>query len=237
VLDILEHYVTHLDYKYLRLDGQTPVSERQEKIDKFNTERSVFIFLLSTRAGGLGINLATADTAVFYDISFNPQVDRQAEDRCHRLGQEKQVRIFKLIAEGSIDEHMLKMAVEKKELNDVVLEEGEYDGNVRDSEADVLNDTREGAEDLFDVMFNSQPHENNGTNKAKKKNESNGYAKHTKSPKVKQSTPNTSTASNEHNSSRGSDLFTFEASLVLSDEEEDVVQLGHDSDDVVVLDW
>lgn len=233
MLDILEHYVTHLDYKYLRLDGQTPVSERQEKIDQFNSDRSVFIFLLSTRAGGLGINLATADTAVFYDISFNPQVDRQAEDRCHRLGQEKQVRIFKFIAEGSIDEHMLKMAVEKKELNDVVLEEGEYDGNVRDSETDVLNDTREGVEGLFDVMFNSQPAEDNGHTSKTKESKSNGHDEQKK--KVKQSTPNTSTASNEHNTSRGSDLFTLEGSLALS-EDEDVVQLNDNSDDIVVLD-
>ncbi len=233
MLDILEHYVAHLDYKYLRLDGQTPVSERQEKIDQFNSDRSVFIFLLSTRAGGLGINLATADTAVFYDISFNPQVDRQAEDRCHRLGQEKQVRIFKLIAEGSIDEHMLKMAVEKKELNDVVLEEGDYDGNVRDSEADVLNDTRDGAEDLFDVMFNSQPENNNGHKT--KEHTSNGHSESKKSV-VKQSTPNTSTASNnDNNASRGSDLFTLEGSLALS-EDEDVVQLNDNSDDIVVLD-
>jgi superfamily II DNA or RNA helicase len=219
VLDILEHYVAQLNYSYLRLDGQTPVSERQEMIDQFNTDPSVFIFLLSTRAGGLGINLATADTAVFYDISFNPQVDRQAEDRCHRLGQEKQVRIYKLIAEGSIDEHMLKMAVEKKELNDVVLEEGEYDGNVKDSEADVLNDTRDGVEQLFDVMFNASANGHANTNAEKSRNQ--------------RSTPNTSQAS-EHNNNSGSELFTLEGSLILSDDE-DAVQLNG-SDDVVVLD-
>jgi hypothetical protein len=143
------------------------------------------------------------------------------------------VRIFKFIAEGSIDEHMLKMAVEKKELNDVVLEEGEYDGNVRDSEADVLNDTREGVEGLFDVMFNSQPAEDNGHTSKTKESKSNGHDEQKK--KVKQSTPNTSTASNEHNTSRGSDLFTLEGSLALS-EDEDVVQLNDNSDDIVVLD-
>ena len=80
-------------YGYVRLDGNTPVTERPLLIDRFSYDPNVFLFLLSTRAGGVGINLTAADTVVFYDISFNPQVDRQAEDRCHRIGQDKFVTV------------------------------------------------------------------------------------------------------------------------------------------------
>ena len=82
VLSILEDLVTLWGYKYVRLDGNTPVTQRQLLIDRFNDEPdTLFIFLLSTRAGGVGINLTSADTVIFYDIAFNPQVDRQAEGK------------------------------------------------------------------------------------------------------------------------------------------------------------
>jgi len=86
----------------------------------------IFIFLLSTRAAGLGINLTSASAVIFYDVSFNPQVDRQAEDRCHRLGQTKKVEIIKLITKNSCEEEIFQMATEKKELNDIMLSEGAY---------------------------------------------------------------------------------------------------------------
>lgn len=96
----------------------------QGLIDRFNmAEDNLFIFLLSTRAGGVGINLTSADTVIFYDVAFNPQVDRQAEDRCHRFGQEKPVTIYKLICANSVDQHMLSMAERKTQLNDMMLEE------------------------------------------------------------------------------------------------------------------
>jgi len=99
---------------------------RQELINQFNNTPSIFIFLLSTRAAGIGINLTSADTVIFYDICYNPQVDRQAEDRCHRLGQTKQVNIFKLVVKDSCEEDIIQMAYEKKELNDIILQEGSY---------------------------------------------------------------------------------------------------------------
>lgn len=74
---------------FLRLDGQTPVMERQDLIDEYNQDSEIFIFLLSTKAGGLGINLTAADTVIIHDIDFNPYNDKQAEDRCHRVGQTK----------------------------------------------------------------------------------------------------------------------------------------------------
>lgn len=72
-----------------RLDGQTPVMERQELIDEYTEDPDIFVFLLSTKAGGLGINLTAADTVIIHDIDFNPYNDKQAEDRCHRVGQTK----------------------------------------------------------------------------------------------------------------------------------------------------
>lgn len=89
VLDILEEYLTIRGHTFLRLDGQTPVVERQALIDEYTDDASIFIFLLSTRAGGLGINLTSADTVIIHDIDFNPYNDKQAEDRCHRVGQMK----------------------------------------------------------------------------------------------------------------------------------------------------
>ena len=82
-------------FRYLRLDGQTPVQERQYLIDEFNKDPDIFIFILSTRAGGLGINLTAANTVILHDLDFNPYNDKQAEDRCHRLGQTREVQILR----------------------------------------------------------------------------------------------------------------------------------------------
>ncbi|XP_011503442.1 PREDICTED: SWI/SNF-related matrix-associated actin-dependent regulator of chromatin subfamily A containing DEAD/H box 1 homolog [Ceratosolen solmsi marchali] len=116
VLDILEEYLTINNYRYLRLDGQTPVIERQDLIDEFIEDTDIFIFLLSTRAGGLGINLTCADTVIIHDIDFNPYNDKQAEDRCHRIGQRKPVRIIRLLCQDSIEEGMYKIAQDKLKL-------------------------------------------------------------------------------------------------------------------------
>ncbi|XP_043481761.1 SWI/SNF-related matrix-associated actin-dependent regulator of chromatin subfamily A containing DEAD/H box 1 homolog [Leptopilina heterotoma] len=116
VLDILTEYLTLRNHRHYRLDGQTPVTERQEMIDEFTHDKSIFIFLLSTRAGGLGINLTAADTVIIHDIDFNPYNDKQAEDRSHRVGQTKPVRIIRLLSEGTIEEGMYQIAQEKLHL-------------------------------------------------------------------------------------------------------------------------
>ncbi len=101
MLDILEDYCVFRGYDYCRIDGGTEHETRISSIDEFNAPgSSKFIFLLTTRAGGLGINLATADIVVMYDSDWNPQVDLQAEDRAHRIGQKKQVVIFRFITGG-----------------------------------------------------------------------------------------------------------------------------------------
>ena len=87
MLDILEDYCVYRDYKYCRLDGNTELDWRQQQIDDFTSEGTdKFIFLISTRAGGLGLNLMTANTVILYDSDWNPQMDLQAMDRAHRIG-------------------------------------------------------------------------------------------------------------------------------------------------------
>ncbi|XP_050435518.1 SWI/SNF-related matrix-associated actin-dependent regulator of chromatin subfamily A containing DEAD/H box 1 homolog [Adelges cooleyi] len=133
VLDLLEIYMSHSGHSYLRLDGSTQVQERQLMIDLYNMDESVFAFLLSTKAGGLGINLTSADTVIFHDIDYNPYNDKQAEDRCHRVGQTKPVNIIKFISKDSIEQSMFKVAQEK--LN---LEQQVTGGGNEDEEADKL---------------------------------------------------------------------------------------------------
>ncbi|XP_049858991.1 SWI/SNF-related matrix-associated actin-dependent regulator of chromatin subfamily A containing DEAD/H box 1 homolog isoform X1 [Schistocerca gregaria] len=116
MLDVMEEYLRLRDYSYLRLDGSTQVTFRQELINTFNEDDSIFIFLLSTRAGGMGINLTAADTVIIHDIDFNPYNDKQAEDRCHRVGQSRDVTVIRLISEGTIEEGMLQIAQEKLSL-------------------------------------------------------------------------------------------------------------------------
>lgn len=123
VLDILEEYLTIRGHTFLRLDGSTPVTERQSLINEYTEDPSIFIFLLSTRAGGLGINLTAADTVIIHDIDFNPYNDKQAEDRCHRVGQKKPVSIMRLLGEGTIEEGMYEIAQEKLHLEQQITEE------------------------------------------------------------------------------------------------------------------
>lgn len=116
MLDILEQYLEIRKHQYLRFDGSTAVVERQTIIDEYIENKEIFVFLLSTKAGGLGINLIAADTVIIHDIDFNPYNDKQAEDRCHRMGQTKPVTIYRFIAEGTIEEGMAMVAKEKLNL-------------------------------------------------------------------------------------------------------------------------
>merc|ERR1719431_2495293 len=125
VLDILEDYCFWRGYSYCRIDGQTNHDDRQRQIDEYNAPNSSkFIFMLSTRAGGLGINLATADIVVLYDSDWNPQVDMQAMDRAHRIGQKKQVKIFRLITENTVEERIIERAEMKLHLDNIVIQQG-----------------------------------------------------------------------------------------------------------------
>ncbi|MEE6497002.1 hypothetical protein FKM82_002553 [Ascaphus truei] len=125
LLDIMEDYCMWRGYEYCRLDGQTPHEEREEAIETFNAPNSSkFIFMLSTRAGGLGINLATADVVILYDSDWNPQVDLQAMDRAHRIGQKKAVRVFRLITDNTVEERIVERAELKLRLDSIVIQQG-----------------------------------------------------------------------------------------------------------------
>ncbi|XP_048839487.1 probable global transcription activator SNF2L1 [Brienomyrus brachyistius] len=125
VLDILEDYCMWRGYEYCRLDGNTPHESREQAIEAYNAPNSTkFIFMLSTRAGGLGINLATADVVILYDSDWNPQVDLQAMDRAHRIGQKKPVRVFRLITENTVEERIVERAEMKLRLDSIVIQQG-----------------------------------------------------------------------------------------------------------------
>ncbi|KAH3675141.1 hypothetical protein WICMUC_002797 [Wickerhamomyces mucosus] len=117
VLDILEVVLSIWDIKFLRLDGQTTVDSRHDIIDKFYEDDSVHVFLLSTKAGGFGINLVCANNVVIFDQSFNPHDDKQAEDRAHRVGQTKPVKVTRLISENTIEENIYQMTLNKLQLD------------------------------------------------------------------------------------------------------------------------
>uniref|UniRef100_A0A7N0VAQ7 Uncharacterized protein n=1 Tax=Kalanchoe fedtschenkoi TaxID=63787 RepID=A0A7N0VAQ7_KALFE len=122
MLDILERALDVIGLTYKRLDGSTQVAERQTIVDTFNTDSSIFACLLSTRAGGQGLNLIGADTVIIHDMDFNPQVDRQAEDRCHRIGQTKPVTIYRLVTKSTVDENIFEIAKRKLLLDAAVLQ-------------------------------------------------------------------------------------------------------------------
>lgn len=119
-LHLLEDYAVFRGWKYCAIHGAITQTEREESIAKFNKDPSIPLFFLTTRSGGLGINLSTADTVVLYDSDWNPQQDIQAMDRVHRIGQKKNVAVYQLITLKSIDVHLLKIAEEKRQLERIV---------------------------------------------------------------------------------------------------------------------
>jgi len=194
LLDLLEVLLNEMDLGFLRLDGSTPVAERQALIDMFNvpstapppgpsstngvvelvsdsdeesasssasssssdsssfpslssssssstqTRYNVNIFLLSTKAGGLGINLTSADTVILHDLDFNPENDRQAEDRCHRIGQTKPVTVYKLVTDDTVDVDIFNMGERKQVLSNAVLGDNRGAKKARAGEADTADD-------------------------------------------------------------------------------------------------
>ena len=104
MLDILEDYVRHRKWlNYCRLDGSTKWQDRHAGMDRFQTDPDCFVFLLSTKAGGLGINLTAADTVIIYDSDWNPHQDNQAQDRCHRIGQTVGVKVYRFITGNTVE--------------------------------------------------------------------------------------------------------------------------------------
>lgn len=126
VLDILEQFLNIHGHRYLRLDGATKIEQRQILTERFNRDDRILAFILSSRSGGIGINLTGADTVIFYDLDWNPAMDKQCQDRCHRIGQTRDVHIYRLVSEYTIEANILRKANQKRMLDDVVIQEGEF---------------------------------------------------------------------------------------------------------------
>ncbi|XWS45401.1 hypothetical protein CRYUN_Cryun15aG0133400 [Craigia yunnanensis] len=127
VLDIMDYYFSEKGFEVCRIDGNVKLDERRRQIQEFNDVDSNYrIFILSTRAGGLGINLTAADTCILYDSDWNPQMDLQAMDRCHRIGQSKPVHVYRLATAQSVECRILKRAYSKLKLEHVVIGKGQF---------------------------------------------------------------------------------------------------------------
>jgi SWI/SNF-related matrix-associated actin-dependent regulator of chromatin subfamily A member 5 len=157
MLDILEDYLllknrSGCDYGYCRIDGNTSGERRDDMMDTFNAPNSAkFCFLLSTRAGGLGINLQTADIVILYDSDWNPQVDLQAMDRAHRIGQTKPVRVFRFITEKTVEEKIIERADKKLFLDAAVIQQGRLAANTQLSSSELMSMCRFGADEIINT--------------------------------------------------------------------------------------
>ena len=151
MLDILEDYCLFRGFAYSRIDGSSQHEDRIAAIDEYNRPGSdKFVFLLTTRAGGLGINLTSADTVVLYDSDWNPQADLQAMDRAHRIGQTKQVHVFRFVTEDAIEERILERAAQKLRLDQLVIQQGRTQGpKTAQSKDELVDMIQHGAERII----------------------------------------------------------------------------------------
>ncbi|XP_078362236.1 chromodomain-helicase-DNA-binding protein 1-like isoform X2 [Oculina patagonica] len=158
MLDIIQDYLGYRGYSYERLDGSVRGEERYLAIQNFNETEDTFIFLLSTRAGGQGLNLMSADTVIFVDSDFNPQNDLQAAARAHRIGQTRPVKVIRLVARSTVEEIVLKRADDKLKLTNTVIEGGKFSGSA--SAANQIAETPTQLTDLLkfglDKLFDSE---------------------------------------------------------------------------------
>jgi len=150
MLDLLEDYLDGIGYKYERIDGGITGTLRQEAIDRFNKPGAEqFVFLLSTRAGGLGINLATADTVIIYDSDWNPHNDIQAFSRAHRIGQQNKVMIYRFVTRNTVEERVTQVAKKKMMLTHLVVQSGPMGSKSNLSKKEIDDILKFGTEELF----------------------------------------------------------------------------------------
>ncbi|KAL8944202.1 MAG: hypothetical protein Q9216_000626 [Gyalolechia sp. 2 TL-2023] len=159
VMDILEDVMETLGMRFFRLDGRTKIDERQDMIDQFYADEEITVFLLSTKAGGAGINLACANKVVIFDSSFNPQDDIQAENRAHRVGQTKEVEVIRLVTKGTIEEQIHALGQTKLALDDRVAGAGE--ANIMTTE-DEKQAERQGQRAVEEIMIEQMEAEQSG---------------------------------------------------------------------------
>lgn len=158
LLDILEDYCYLKEFEYCRIDGSTSHQDRIFAIDEYNKPNSKkFIFLLTTRSGGLGINLVTADTVILYDSDWNPQADLQAMDRVHRIGQRKQVHVYRFVTENTIEEKVIERAARKLRLDQLVIQQSMKNklSTLNNSKEELIDMIQFGARDIFDKKATS----------------------------------------------------------------------------------
>ena len=153
MLDILEDYCNYRGHKYCRLDGNSSLEDREKSIDEFTAPGSEKqVFLVSTRAGGLGLNLMSANIVILYDSDWNPQVDLQAMDRAHRIGQTKVVQVFRLITKNTMEHKMIERQTMKLKLDSLIIQKGRLapkaQGLGKDEMQDMVNF---GADNIFQV--------------------------------------------------------------------------------------
>ena len=165
LLNILERYFIFKGLKCLRLDGATKAEERGRQIGLFSDNSNDYmIFILSTRAGGLGLNLQAADTVIIFDSDWNPQMDIQAQDRAHRIGQKHEVKVFRLISKKTIEEGILEKAAFKKNMDEKVIRAGLYNSKYSESERrnklmDILKNENKEEEEEDEILNDEQINE------------------------------------------------------------------------------
>eukprot|EP00340_Litonotus_pictus_P005588 CAMPEP_0170515282 /NCGR_PEP_ID=MMETSP0209-20121228/1721_1 /TAXON_ID=665100 ORGANISM="Litonotus pictus, Strain P1" /NCGR_SAMPLE_ID=MMETSP0209 /ASSEMBLY_ACC=CAM_ASM_000301 /LENGTH=1089 /DNA_ID=CAMNT_0010799683 /DNA_START=4 /DNA_END=3273 /DNA_ORIENTATION=+ len=170
LINILDDYCRYRNYKFCRIDGSTSREDRDRQIDAFQSpdNTDIFIFLLSTRSGGLGINLHAANTVVIFDSDWNPQVDLQAIDRAHRIGQNKEVTIYRFVTEGTVEEKIIERAAKKLKIDHLIIQKGktvqnkptalEVNSMIHYGAADIFNQTEEAKKEfnIFDIIKYSE---------------------------------------------------------------------------------
>ena len=163
MLDILEDYSVMRGFQYCRIDGSTAHEDRISAIDEYNKPGSEkFLFLLTTRAGGLGINLTSADIVILYDSDWNPQADLQAMDRAHRIGQLKQVKVYRFVTDNAIEEKVLERAAQKLRLDQVVIQQGRVQQQTKNTSKDeLLSMIQHGAEKVFQAHAEGEAEDGN----------------------------------------------------------------------------
>jgi TATA-binding protein-associated factor len=138
MLDIIQHWCGQWGVTWLRIDGSTPATQRAGRAERFNKDLSIRCFLLSTKAAGTGLNLTGADTVIFYDHDWNPANDAQAMDRAYRIGQTRNVTVYKLVSKGTLEEKILERQAAKQKLADQVI--GADEGGFKDLSREELLD-------------------------------------------------------------------------------------------------
>ena len=157
LLDVLDDYLRYKGYLYCRIDGQTSHVDREARIhDYMSPDSDKFIFLLSTRAGGCGINLHAANTVILYDSDWNPQVDLQAIDRAHRIGQTRDVVVYRFVTEGSVEEKIIERATKRLKMENLIMQKGRFNVKDKVKGQDVIKIIQFGAQSILDNKNDSE---------------------------------------------------------------------------------